>query len=265
MSPEPGLPVARERGPSAVVPGETYPDRDIAVHRFVGPDYSVLDDFPYPDDLEASAAAQEEYAALIQRLLGNSVRISSVHTDRMGAASVVTVALESLTTGHRVPTGFTSERQLWVHLTVTDATGRTIFESGDLDSDGNLRDAHSHDVIAGIVDEDEQLVNLQSRNVVIKRTYGDNGALESDDGSRFETETIFPFDADFIDRRSLEPLEVRPFRYEVDDLGGQRPLTVNAALRYRNLPPYVLQSLHADEYIEKLRIFNLDEAEVVVD
>ena len=47
---------------------------EMSSHRFVGPDYSLIDDFPYPDDLAASAAAQAEYKQQVQVLLENSVQ-----------------------------------------------------------------------------------------------------------------------------------------------------------------------------------------------
>ena len=196
-------------------------------HRFVGPDYSLIDDFPYPDDLEASAAAQAEYKEQVQVLLENSVQIQSVRAEMMddGRTAEIIVTLESLVAGHNVPTGFTSERQLWLHITAQNPAGDILWETGDLDSDGNLKDHHSHDVIEGIEEEDLNLVNLQSKNVYIARHHVDNGSLQSTE-DRFETSTIFPFDAQSIVRHSLEPLEVREYRWETDALDTNASISV---------------------------------------
>ena len=165
MSPIPGQDTQRTTGPIAVVDGIAYPDREMSSHRFVGPDYSLIDDFPYPDDLEASAAAQAEYKEQVQVLLENSVQIQSVRAEMMddGRTAEIIVTLESLVAGHNVPTGFTSERQLWLHITAQNPAGDILWETGDLDSDGNLKDHHGHDVIEEIEEEDLNLVNLQSK------------------------------------------------------------------------------------------------------
>ncbi len=128
MSPEPGVPSEREWGPAAVVPGETYPDRELSNHRFVGPDYSVLETFPFPDDPIASLVAQDEGAERSLTLLKNSVGIASATLVEEGNELTLEVVLESLTTGHRVPTGFSSERQLWIEVEVEDSRGEVIFE-----------------------------------------------------------------------------------------------------------------------------------------
>ena len=253
MGPVPGKATERAWGPSAVVDGKTYPDREQATHSFVGPDYSLIDAFPYPDDLEASAEAQAAYLEQVQVLLEDSVRISDLSLESGGAGGTLTVELESLVSGHRVPTGFTSERQLWIEV-VASGGGEVLFSSGTLDDDGNLRDGHSPLVQAGEAELDEQLVNLQSKNIVVKRHYGDNGALQQ--GERYELEVVFPFDADYIERRSLEPLEKKSWTYELP--AGVDEVSVR--LRYRNLPPYVLQGLQLDELMDRLRIFELDEA-----
>jgi nitrate/TMAO reductase-like tetraheme cytochrome c subunit len=263
MSPTPGVESARAVGPIAVVNGIEYPDRELSSHRFIGPDYSLIDDFPYPDDLEASAIAQEEYMGQVQSLLENSVQIRSVRAEMMDDSETaeVLIELESLVAGHNVPTGFTSERQLWLHVWATNRSGDVLWETGDLDAEGNLRDIHSHQVIQGEVEQDMELVNLQSKNVYIVRHHIDNGSLQSSE-DRFETSAIFPFDAQSIVRYSLEPLEVREVRWEVDNLDDGA--TIHVELRYRSLPPYVLQALRLEELMDRVEIFTIDTAETTL-
>ncbi len=261
MSTQPGVPAVRPMQPIAQEDGRTYPDRPHASHRFIGPDYSLLDDFPYPDDLDASAAAQAEQLEQIAALLAAAVRIRTVEGQVQGQSLALTVELESLTPGHRVPTGFTSERQLWVALRVEDADGAVVYQAGDLDGDGNLRDSHSLDVQEGHAELDLGLVNLQSDNIAVVRPVNSNGVVSDDPtgASTFQTEVAFPFDADFIQRNSLEPLERRPYTWTIDLAGHPGPYSVSASLRYRNLPPYVLQALQLEALVPRLQIFTIDQ------
>lgn len=250
MGPTPGIPGERPIGKAAVVYGMEFPDRPLSSHRFVGPDYSLLDGFPY-SDVDRSAAATAELQTRIQTLLENAVQITAVNFEPGGTGSSLEVVLESLTPGHRVPTGFTSERQLWVHVRVIDG-GEVLWESGEEDTFGDLKDSLSWDVMSGDATEDHQLVNLQSKNLV---RVGDVGIPDPD-----VYETVFPFDANSINRRSLEPLEARAYAYELPPLPSSA--SVHVALRYRNLPPYVLRELGLDSLVERLVTFTIDEVEV---
>lgn len=65
------------------------------------------------------------------------------------------------TDGHNAPTGF--ERVVFFQVTATDAKGKTVFKSGDLDPNGDLRDLHSAYVHNGELPRDEYLFNLQHK------------------------------------------------------------------------------------------------------
>jgi len=260
MSSMPGVDVPREMGPSAVsYEGDVYPDREITSHRFVGPDYSVLDDFPYPDDLEASARAQEEYLGLVQMLLENAVEIRDVSNRYVYSSGEynLDVSLASLTDGHQVPTGFTAERQLWIEVIASNSSGELMFSSGDLDSNGDLRNVLSHDVQQGYALLDDQLVNLQGEPITIEREFEDNGQYQDDTNGNndFLSEAIFPWEGNHIERHGLQPLEVRTFYYAFECEDCER---IDVTLYYRNLPPYVVRAMGAEEFVDKLQIFALD-------
>jgi nitrate/TMAO reductase-like tetraheme cytochrome c subunit len=254
MSPEPGVSAERVLEPIAVTMEGSYPDRPRSSHRFIGPDYSLVDDFPFPEDPEAAAEARQEQLEQIEVLLKNAVRLDGIEGRIVGTTMTLEVALQSTTTGHNVPTGFTSERQLWLDVIVTDGQGDVVFRSGDLDRFGDLRDPHSWAVIDGSVERDEQLVNLQSKNLVVRRTYADNGQFNQSQPEI--SETVFPFDADTIEKHSLAPLERRVVSYEIPDVSGVH--SVEVTLRYRNLPPYVLRALDIDALVDRLQVFALD-------
>src|SRR5262249_36097937 len=53
----------------------------------------------------------------------------------------IPIVVENVGAGHRVPAGFSQEREIWVHLRVTDARGRLVYEVGRVDrGDQDLRD-----------------------------------------------------------------------------------------------------------------------------
>lgn len=263
MSPNPGVDEPRPMGPIAVVEGKTYPDRPVSSHFFVGPDYSLIDDFPYPDDLAASAQAQAEHLVRVEQLLKNAVQISSLTASKNHNELDVVLEIENLVQGHRVPTGFTSERQLWIYLRVFDKDDYEFFRTGALDANGDLYDSHSELVSNGTYNPDRYLVNFQSKNWVVSRQYTENGALVAETENRTEYETIFPFDADHIERHSLAPLEKRAINFSVP-ANRPGPYRVDVAIRYRNLPPYMLRALHLEDLVSRLKIFDIDTESITV-
>ena len=93
---------------------------------------------------------------------------------------------------------------------------------------------------------DESLVNFQSKN-----------NLRAGDDSFFRVlETIFPFDADWIEKRNLKPGEARNFIYRIQKPSG--PFTVDVQINYRNLPPYLLRALQLEELVDQLQVFTID-------
>ena len=247
MGVEPGVAGERPMGPSAEGFEGEFPDREQASHFFTGPDYSLIDGFPYPDDLEASARVQAENIARTEQLLKNSARLGPIEFRDDPDGVRLTIPVESRTSGHSVPTGFSSERQMWIEVVVVNqANGEVVFESGTLDNNGDLRDAHSDQVRLGEVELDENLVNFQSRNL-IRHGRLDELTVE---------ETIFPSDANYIERRGLLPNEERVLNY-LFDAGDATNLKATVRLRYRNLPPYLLRALQAGDLVERLIIFDI--------
>jgi len=75
------------------------------------------------------------------------------------------IDLRNGTPGHGVPTGFDAERMVFLRVHVWDPTGKMVFQSGDLDPNGDVRDSHSLYVHNGEIPLDRNLVSLQSRFV----------------------------------------------------------------------------------------------------
>ena len=85
--------------------------------------------------------------------------------------------------------------------------------------------------------------------------------FESDSEGASEYETMFPFQADQIIRRSLEPMEKRNIQYFVQIPSTTESLRATVRLRFRNLPPYLLRSLQLNDLVDRLTVFEMDEKE----
>ncbi len=81
-------------------------------------------------ELDAAASGTEEY--LRTRAAKLEVRDVAVDGDRLTAE----VAVTNLA-GHKLPTAYPS-RRAWLHVTVRDPSGRSVFESGALAADGHI-------------------------------------------------------------------------------------------------------------------------------
>src|SRR5690606_26321739 len=72
--------------------------------------------------------------------------------------------IRNLNSGHNLPSGsLGAQPQLWVNVALIDPDGRNVWESGYVDSNGDLADLHSLDVAAGRIKTDQQLVNFQTK------------------------------------------------------------------------------------------------------
>ncbi len=83
-----------------------------------------------PQDL--AQAAQETS----RNLTAESARVMITRTEISGSRLQTEVTLTNLA-GHKLPTAYPS-RRAWLHLTVKDRNGQTVFESGALKPDGSI-------------------------------------------------------------------------------------------------------------------------------
>ena len=142
---------------------DTVPDDFQFPPRWVEPD----DRYDAADIIRNNLELLDEIAEQRLKLLQAGYQLGDVVVDRADEGGIsFRVEFSNGTDGHNVPTGFDAERVVWLHVTVTDATGRVVFESGDLDPNGDVRDSHSVYVHDGALPADEHLFSLQSRFLV---------------------------------------------------------------------------------------------------
>ncbi len=62
------------------------------------------------------------------------------------------LTITNIGAGHKLPTGLTEARQMWLEVMVEDANGQVIYSSGELDGSGNIVDA---DVYQTVLEDSE--------------------------------------------------------------------------------------------------------------
>ena len=83
---------------------------------------------------------------------------------RAGKSLDLHYVVTNLNSGHNVPSGsLGAQPELWLNVALIDPAGKNVWESGYVDSNGDMADLHSLDVRAGKIKRDSQLFNLQTK------------------------------------------------------------------------------------------------------
>jgi len=138
---------------------------------------SVAEDFEFPDrwtsaddrydarDIlsENQALLQEAHEKRLQ-VLRAGYQLGELEVERADRKGLrFRIEVRNGTDGHGIPTGFDAERLVFLRVTVTDRNGEVVFQSGDLDPNGDVRDSHSLYVHNGELPLDKSLFSLQSK------------------------------------------------------------------------------------------------------
>ncbi len=72
--------------------------------------------------------------------LQNAAKVEIITPEKVKAGEMATVQVKVTNTGagHKLPTGLTEAREMWLSVSVKDEKGTEIFRSGALDKDGNV-------------------------------------------------------------------------------------------------------------------------------
>lgn len=160
--------------------------------------------------------------------------------------------------GHNLPSGsLGAQPELWLNVALIDPDGNRVWESGYVDSHGDVADLQSKDVQAGTIEHDDQLVSMQAKFITtnVKGT---------------DREMYLPINLDFdqlpfirpggtptsllnhppfarMEKRSIPPLGTRVAKYKVPGERLKKPGTYRLAVRLRGRtePIYFMEFVEA--------------------
>lgn len=112
-------------------------------------------------------AKLDERDKIRKKVMENSSKVDGPQiegTPRTGSDLTFSYRVTNTNTGHNLPSGsLGAQPQLWVNVALVDPDGQNIWESGYVDSNGDIADLHSLDVAAGTIKTDQQLVHFQTK------------------------------------------------------------------------------------------------------
>ena len=352
-APGPGCPPGTRLSPRApgeyatglVAPSSARPER-LYSHTFSSVDVPLTPSFPERFAAGATLDARGVPLGLRARrdmLLARTFRFEVGAARRSGRALEIPIVLENTGAGHRVPAGFSQEREVWVELRVTDGAGREVYQVGGLDDPrADLRDKRFLRITAretsfdsdgrplGLFGADvadgpdlpewspnpraggtrfrgKGLINLQNGFLRCVRCIGvidargrcqpgpgqgrtradryDDGVYDQDTGECRSNlsggeelfETYFPvgsLDAErgvfkapdaIVDTRSAPPGAPLEYTYVLDTGARTGPFQVEARLRFRSFPPFLVRAFAAYEEAQAARGARPSGAQVTLD
>jgi hypothetical protein len=125
------------------------------------------DRFDAREVITANLAKLEKKRELRRQVMENGSHIDGPFFSsglRAGQELQFSYRITNTNPGHNMPSGsLGAQPELWLNVALIDPGGRRIWESGYVDSRGDMADEHSLDVRAGKVPYDAQLFNLQTK------------------------------------------------------------------------------------------------------
>lgn len=109
----------------------------------------------------------DERDKLRKKVMENGTQVDGPYIESdpsVGKDLAFSYKIRNVNTGHNLPSGsLGAQPQLWVNVALLDPDGKNIWESGYVDSNGDMADLHSLDVAAGRIGTDQQLLNFQTK------------------------------------------------------------------------------------------------------
>ena len=220
------------------------------LHTFVGVDYHLEPDMPYPKGHSKNGENSRIQAQTI-RNIEKLMKIAAAIKVKKVNSSSVDVQIANLATGHHLPAGFAFAREMWIEVAVDKGNGFRVVAGGSPSRPGQP------------LNNTEQLEKFRAgkagklKNFQAVLWNGDEGRIASD-GRHGETvlqneckivlKGKKARDHGFFDRQLfLKPGEIRTLNVSVDRADLKSADRVRVRLRFRNYPPEFLEQL-ADRF-----------------
>ena len=184
---------------------------------------------------------------------------------KVGKALNFEYCITNLNPGHNMPSGsLGAQPQIWLNVVLIDPAGRRIWETGYVDSNGDLADIHSVDVQERRIPLDKQLMNLQTKFLTtnVKGTDREMVLPIPVDGDQLpfirpaaQATTVInhpPFIR--MEGHSLPPLGSRTAKFSVPKRLIQQPgqYRLSARMRSRSEPIYFMRYCQSTPEMERM-------------
>jgi nitrate/TMAO reductase-like tetraheme cytochrome c subunit len=117
--------------------------------------------------IDENLAKLDERYELRRQVMENGSKVDGPYLEgqpKVGKTLAFHYNIKNLNAGHNLPSGsLGAQPQLWVNVALVDPDGKNVWESGYVDSNGDMADLHSLEVAAGKMKTDQQLVNFQTK------------------------------------------------------------------------------------------------------
>ena len=217
--------------------------------------------------IEANLELLEEKRELRRQVLENGMRVDGPYFDgspRAGQSFSFAYKITNIDEGHNLPSGsLGAQPEIWLNVALVDPDGKTVWESGYVDSNGDMADLHSLDVAAGTIEHDDQLFNLQTKFLTTNVKGTDREMYLPINFDIDQLPFIRPGNVPtsvlnhppFIrmEGRSLPPLSSRMAKYTVPAEAMKKPGTYKLAARVRSRaePIYFMRFVDATMEMEE--------------
>jgi hypothetical protein len=243
-------------------------DRPHALHAFTAVSIPFIDDPRFPnvysdavDEFGYPIGQQQRREQMLQAACTLTLEGTPAQVEADADTIPIRIVVENVGAGHKVPAGFSQERQVWIELVVRDDVG-IIYESGylrdkahpetgEMEPDGrtddeDLNDRHYVIDMESFDTDVEQRPDYNQRpEVNLGLVNFQNAFIQIHEDGTWE-EVLNPLLVNHMDNsRSLDMLTPREVQYDVPmpDREIVGLIQVSARLRYRAFPPEFLRFL----------------------